>query len=287
MITAPVSTTPTRTTLYQRSVAHYWDSEHNAVNVALGEIDGLHHHHYGIGEADLTVLDAPEAVREARINTELHRLEQAQADLLADHLGPVTADDWLFDAGCGHGAGSLVAHSRFGCHVDGVTLSPVQQQAATHYAERLGAGEQVTFHTADMLSTGLRTGAYTASWNNESDMYVDLDDLFAEHARLLKRGGRYVAITGVINDLHGMASRSVSRINWHYECDVHKRGAFFKALARHRLAVTTVIDLTHAALPYWRLRERSSHLATGIEADFLAAYQEGSFQYMLIAADRI
>ncbi|MEH6377761.1 geranyl diphosphate 2-C-methyltransferase [Streptomyces sp. KLMMK] len=277
---------PTAHTKYQESVAKYWDYENNKINVKLGEIDGLHHHHYGIGETDVAALERPDEMREEKIKAELHRLEQAQADLLADHLGPVVADDRLFDAGCGHGGGSLVAFQRFGCHVDGVTLSTVQKDCATQYAEQQGAALKVTFHVADMLNTGLKSQAYAASWNNESDMYVNLDDLFAEHARLLQRGGRYVAITGLINDVYGMASRSVSRINWHYGCDVHKRADYFKALARNRLAVATVIDLTQAALPYWRLRQQS-HLATGIEDDFLSAYQDSSFQYMLIAADRI
>ncbi|WP_209518409.1 geranyl diphosphate 2-C-methyltransferase [Streptomyces syringium] len=286
MTSAPHPAMPAQSA-YQKSIARYWDHENNDINVKLGEIDGLHHHHYGIGSAHFAVLEEPEDVREEKINAELHRLEQAQAELLAKHLGPVNPSDRLFDAGCGHGGGSLIAFDRFGCHVDGVTLSQAQKKRATQYAESRGAADKVTFRVANMLDTRLDTGAYSASWNNESDMYVNLDDLFAEHTRLLRPGGRYVAITGLINDVHGMASRSVSRINWHYECDIHRRAEFFKALARNRLAVATVIDLTHATIPYWSLRRQSPHLATGIEGDFLSAYHDGSFQYMLIAADRI
>ncbi|GAB2970740.1 hypothetical protein GCM10023080_038000 [Streptomyces pseudoechinosporeus] len=36
----------------------------------------------------------------------------------------------------------------------------------------------------------------------------------------------------------------------------------------------------------WELRAKSS-VATGIEEPFLTAYKEGSFHYLLIAADRI
>ncbi|MCA1694286.1 MAG: SAM-dependent methyltransferase, partial [Actinobacteria bacterium] len=39
-------------------------------------------------------------------------------------------------------------------------------------------------------------------------------------------------------------------------------------------------------IPYWELRAQSS-LATGIEQPFLTAYREGSFHYLLIAADRV
>lgn len=46
------------------------------------------------------------------------------------------------------------------------------------------------------------------------------------------------------------------------------------------------MDLTPATIPYWELRAKSS-LATGIEDAFLTAYKNGSFQYLLIAADRV
>ncbi|WP_308208067.1 hypothetical protein [Actinomadura madurae] len=47
-----------------------------------------------------------------------------------------------------------------------------------------------------------------------------------------------------------------------------------------------VVDLTADTIPYWELRRQSS-VATGIEDAFLDAYRDGSFQYLLIAADRI
>jgi geranyl diphosphate 2-C-methyltransferase len=139
-----------------------------------------------------------------------------------------------------------------------------------------------------MLDTGFASGAYTASWNNESSMYVELDLLFAEPARLLRRGGRYVVITGCYNDTYGRASREVSLINAHCICDIHPRSAYFRAMARNRLVLPVhVEDLTEAALPYWELRSRADHLVTGIEETFISAYRNGSFQYLLIAADRV
>jgi geranyl diphosphate 2-C-methyltransferase len=57
-------------------------------------------------------------------------------------------------------------------------------------------------------------------------------------------------------------------------------------MAKNRLVPTTVVDLTAATIPYWELRAKSS-VATGIEDVFLEAYRNGSFQYLLIAADRV
>lgn len=226
-------------------------------------------------------------MRRDRITAELHRLEQAQADLLASHLGPLSRADHVFDAGCGRGGGSVVAHLRYGCHTDGVTISRKQADFANAQARSRNIDDKVRYHHRNMLDTGLPSGAYAASWNNESTMYVELDLLFAEHARLLRRGGRYVTITGCYNDAYGRASREVSLINAHYICDIHPRSEYFRAMARNRLVPVHVQDLTAATIPYWELRKQADHLVTGIEETFLSAYENGSFQYLLIAADRV
>lgn len=274
---------------YQTRVADYWNAEENPVNLELGKIDDLYHHHYGVGDVDWSVLDGDTdpAARRQRVTAELHRLEQAQAELLASHLGPLSPTDRVFDAGCGRGGGSVVAHLRYGCHADGVTISRKQADFANERARERGIDDRVRYHHRDMLDTGLPSGTYAASWNNESTMYVELDLLFAEHARLLRRGGRYVTITGCYNDTYGRASREVSLINAHYICDIHPRSEYFRAMARNRLVPVHVEDLTAATVPYWELRKQADHLVTGIEDTFLGAYGNGSFQYLLIVADRV
>ncbi|GAA0345197.1 geranyl diphosphate 2-C-methyltransferase [Streptomyces blastmyceticus] len=273
-------------TSYQKSVAAYWDSEQAPVNLRLGEVDGLYHHHYGIGDYDPSVLEGPEDTRDRRVIEELHRLETAQAEILLDHLGGITAQDRLLDAGSGRGGTSFMAHQRFGCTVDGVTISEYQVGFANSQAEERGVADRVRFHFRNMLDTGLRTGSRRAVWTNETTMYVDLTELFGEFSRLLEYGGRYVCITGCYNDVTGGRSKAVSRIDEHYTCNVHPRSAYFKALAANGLVPIDVVDLTAQTIPYWELRARSS-VATGIEDPFLTAYKEGSFHYLLIAADRI
>ncbi|MFE5034662.1 geranyl diphosphate 2-C-methyltransferase [Streptomyces sp. NPDC056683] len=294
MTTAPVARKTTTSapvptqSRYQNSVAEYWNAEENPVNLELGKIDDLYHHHYGIGEADWSVLDETDpALRNERVTAELHRLEHAQAELLASHLGALTPADRVFDAGCGRGGGSIVANLRYGCHSDGVTISAKQADFANEMARKREVGDKVRYHHRNMLDTGFETGAYAASWNNESTMYVELELLFAEHARLLRRGGRYVTITGCYNNAYGQASREVSLINAHYICDIHPRSEYFRAMAANRLVPVHVEDLTAATIPYWELRKQADHLVTGIEDAFLTAYKNGSFQYLLIVADRV
>ncbi|MET9418381.1 geranyl diphosphate 2-C-methyltransferase [Streptomyces klenkii] len=277
---------PVLRTAYQKSVAEYWNNEKDPVNLQLGDVDGLYHHHYGLGDYDPSVLEGPEATREARITEELHRLESAQADVLLDHLGPIAPEQRLLDAGCGRGGTSIMANARFGCRADGVSISQAQVDFANEQARKRGVDDKVSYHFANMLDTGLPTGAFQGIWNNESTMYVDLFELFAEHARQLAFGGRYVVITGCSNDVTGGRSKAVSRIDEHYTCNIHPRSAYFKAMAANGLVPINVVDLTADAIPYWELRARSS-LATGVEDPFLTAYKEGSFHYLLIAADRI
>jgi len=275
------------TSRYQESVAEYWDLERNPVNLRLGEVDGIYHHHYGIGEVDWSVLQGPVEDREARIIAEMHRLETAQADFLLDQLGPITPEQRLLDAGSGRGGTSLMAASRFGCRADGLSISAKQVDFANGRAEQMGLADTVHYHLRNMLDNGFDDGTFAAIWNNESTMYVDLDSLFAEHSRALAPGGRYVTVTGCFNDAYGaLPSRSVSQINAHYICDIHPRSGYFSALVANGLVPISVVDLTAATIPYWELRQQSS-VATGIEEAFLTAYKEGSFHYLMIAADKI
>ncbi|MFF2998018.1 geranyl diphosphate 2-C-methyltransferase [Streptomyces sp. NPDC057950] len=272
---------------YQGDIARYWDGEARPVNLRLGDVDGLYHHHYGIGAIDHTALGSTEdAGYESRLVSELHRLESAQAEVLLDHLGPIGRDDTLLDAGCGRGGSMVMAHQRFGCSVEGVTLSAKQAEFANRRALELGIEDRVRARVCNMLDTPLERGQAAASWNNESSMYVDLEDLFAEHSRVLSVGGRYVTITGCWNPRYGQPSKWVSQINAHFECNIHSRREYLRAMANNRLVPQAVIDLTPETLPYWELRATSS-LVTGIETAFINSYKDGSFQYLLIAADRV
>ncbi|UQX04239.1 geranyl diphosphate 2-C-methyltransferase [Streptomyces sp. RerS4] len=284
---APSVIIPSPATPYQGDIARYWDHEARPVNLRLGDVDGLYHHHYGIGDIDHAALgDVGDADYEKRLIAELHRLESAQAEVLFDHLGPITRDDTLVDAGCGRGGSMVMAHQRFGCKVKGVTLSAKQADFANQRARELGIDAYVDARVCNMLNTPFETGQAAASWNNESSMYVDLHDLFAEHSRVLAVGGRYVTITGCWNPRYGQPSKWVSQINAHFECNIHSRREYLRAMADNRLVPQAVIDLTPATLPYWELRAESS-LVTGIEEAFINSYKDGSFQYVLIAADRV
>jgi geranyl diphosphate 2-C-methyltransferase len=277
---------PVLRTAYQQSVAAYWNAERDPVNIRLGEVDGFFHHHYGVGDYDASVLGAPAEIRDQAIIAEMHRLESAQADLLLDQFGVVRPTDRLLDGGSGRGGTSFMANLRFGCEVDGVSISEAQVAFANAQAAERGVGDRVRFHFRNMLDTGFDSGSRQVIWTNETTMYVDLHDLYREFGRMLRPGGRYVCITGCSNDVMGMRSKAVSQIDQHYTCNIHPRSEYFRALAANDFAPISVIDLTPDTIPYWELRAQSS-VATGIEDAFLTAYREGSFHYLLIVADYV
>ncbi|MFJ1794232.1 geranyl diphosphate 2-C-methyltransferase [Kitasatospora griseola] len=286
MTTTVPSATNVLRTAFQKSVANYWNLEKDPVNIKLGEVDGLYHHHYGLGPVDPSVFEGPDETRDERMIKEMHRLETAQADVLLDHLGDIAPTDALLDAGSGRGGTSIMANHRFGCEVDGVSISEQQVAFANGQAHERGIADRVRFHFRNMLDTGFRTASRRAIWTNETTMYVDLFEAFGEFSRLLAPGGRYVCITGCSNDVMGLRSKAVSRIDEHYICNIHPRSQYFKALAANNLVPISVVDLTADTIPYWELRAQSS-VATGIEDPFLTAYKEGSFHYLMIVADRV
>ena len=235
---------------YQRSVAAYWNNERDPVNIRLGEVDGFYHHHYGVGDYDPSVLEAPGRRPGRRPSSpRCTGWRRAQADLLLDHFGDVGPGDRLLDGGSGRGGTSFMANQRFGCQVDGVSISEAQVEFANEQARQRGVADQVRFHFRNMLDTGFETGSRQVIWTNETTMYVDLHELFGEFARLLRYGGRYVCITGCYNDVTGGRSKAVSQIDQHYTCNIHPRSEYFQALAANGFVPINVIDLTAAHHP--------------------------------------
>jgi geranyl diphosphate 2-C-methyltransferase len=174
---------------YEASVARYWDTKRDdPINLLLGAEDGLIHHHYGVGDFDHAILDLPAPAREAAVLNELHRLENRQTELILDTLAPVRSEERLLDAGSGRGGTAFMLHDRFGCLVDGVTISSYQVEFATRLAHQRGCADSVHFHLRNMLRTGFPQEYFDGVVTNETTMYVDLFELYREFARILRPG---------------------------------------------------------------------------------------------------
>jgi geranyl diphosphate 2-C-methyltransferase len=271
---------------YEKDIASYWDNKQDdKINLLPGRIDGLYHHHYGVGAFDPGVLAAPAEARESRIVEEMHRLESQQVELILTALGDVSPDDRLLDAGSGRGGTSFMISERFGCRVDGVNISEYQLEFSRQLAIERGCADRVEFHYRNMRSTGFSDQSFHHVVSNETTMYVNLFEAFGEYARLLAPGGRYVVITWCYNDILSPSRDQIEEINRFYNCHIHPRSTYFAALKANDLIPCQVMDLTADAIPYWELRQHSE-LRNGIEEAFLSAYRQHSMNFLLIAADR-
>ncbi|MFJ4004438.1 SAM-dependent methyltransferase [Streptomyces sp. NPDC090023] len=262
--------------------AYYQEKVTDVLNVELGHGDGYWHHHFAVGDFDRGVLKLTGPEREAAIRQEIHRMETRQVDTLIDLLAPLGPTARVLDAGSGRGGSAFLIHRALGCRIDAVNFVAHQNQFARAQAERRGCAAQVVFHDRSMTATGLPSASFDAVYTNETTMFVYLEEAFAEFARLLKPGARYVLTTWCVNDAaDGDADAAV--IDGHYACHTHRRSAYLRALLDAGLVPYQVDDLTGPAIPYWELR-RESELATGIETTYLSAYRGDRINYMRIGA---
>lgn len=270
-------------TPFERDVFAYWDGKRTDIlNLDLGEADGFYHHHFAVGDFDRSVLDARPEHRQAAIAAELHRMETEQVTVILQALGDVPDTARVLDAGSGRGGTSFLIHQAFGCRVDGANISSYQNAFARNLAAERGLADQVQFHDRNMADTGFPDASFDCVISNETTMYVDVHEVFAEFSRLLNPGGRYVLLTWCVNDAVP-AGTEAAAIDVHYHCITHRRSTYIAALLTAGFVPYQVDDLTAAAIPYWELRSQSE-LATGIEGPYLKAYRSDRVNYMRIAA---
>jgi tocopherol O-methyltransferase len=94
----------------------------------------------------------------------------------------------LVDIGCGYGATAAHFARMAGAAVTGFTLSRAQAEVARSRPEW-----GLTFYVRDWLANGLPDGAFDGAYAIESSEHMeDKARFFAEAARVLKPGGRFV-----------------------------------------------------------------------------------------------
>ncbi|MEU1378063.1 methyltransferase domain-containing protein [Streptomyces triculaminicus] len=278
--------TPLTRNAFETDVSTFYDTKRNdALNLDLGHSDGYYHHHFAVGDFDRSVLSLTGAAREQRVNHELHRMETRQVDVLIEALAPVRPDERILDAGSGRGGTAFLLHRAFGCPIDGVNFSPYQNAFARTQADKHGCADKVRFHDRNMTATGFPDASFDYVVTNETTMYVDLAEAFAEFARLLKPRGHYVLLTWCIDDSVDPAPPEAGAIDEHYHCRMHSRTQYLRTLLDAGLAPYQVDDLTRPAIPYWELRSHSS-LASGIEPSYLEGYRNSRINYIRIASRR-
>jgi SAM-dependent methyltransferase len=99
----------------------------------------------------------------------------------------------LVDLGCGMAGPSLWVARVTGASLIGVDVSPVAVAQAAQRAEALGLAEQARFVIGSFADTGLPDSSADAIMSEDGMQYApDKRALFAEAARILRIGGRFV-----------------------------------------------------------------------------------------------
>ncbi|MCZ8254200.1 MAG: methyltransferase domain-containing protein [Polaromonas sp.] len=123
-------------------------------------------------------------------------LERMNLEVLHRLALPASGAARLADLGCGAGATArAIVKARKHSTVDAVTLVARQIVQGTQHNQAAALHNQVRFHLADYVDTGLRTGAYDGVYALESACHApgaDKRALVREAARLLRPGGTLV-----------------------------------------------------------------------------------------------
>lgn len=107
----------------------------------------------------------------------------------------------VLDVGCGMGGSSILLAKRLGCHVTGLTLSPLQRLWAGISAAFQGVGPRTRFRCADAETVHLPAGAFDVVWNVEcSEHLFDKPAFFRRVAGWLKPGGRLALCAWLAGD---------------------------------------------------------------------------------------
>jgi tocopherol O-methyltransferase len=102
----------------------------------------------------------------------------------------IPAGSRVLDIGCGLGGSAFWLANRFGCHVTGMTISPVQVHLATKRAAALGLSDRLRFEMKDANAWQPEAEAFDVVWIMESsEHFPDKRGFFDRCARTLKPGG--------------------------------------------------------------------------------------------------
>lgn len=262
-----------------RKVQEYYDAKRNDRNFLMSGDTDYVNHHFGIGCPNLT--------GDSDITTILNRMELNQMDVLASFMG-IETKDHIFDAGCGRGGTMFYLRDKFGCSLEGITISPYQHEFCEMLAcSRDGASHENTtkFHLGNYLNTGIESSSFDQVYTNETTQYVEnLPDLFRELNRLLKPGGRYTIATWCKSDSYP-DSEYAKRINEHYGTTMHTISQYKNSLKSTGFKDVIAVDYTEAALPYWKIRANWEH-KSGVENDFIEGHINGEIKYYFLTATK-
>lgn len=97
----------------------------------------------------------------------------------------------MLDVGCGNGGTCVYLACRYGCHTEGLTLSPKQARLAKKKATRAGVEKSTHFVVSNAETHAFPSDSVDLIWNMESsEHFRDKSEYFRRVSRALRPRGR-------------------------------------------------------------------------------------------------
>ncbi len=262
--------------------------------------------HYQLGTAFYWLLWGPHIHHGLWSGNESSRQAQCQlTDTLAD-LAELRDGNRVVDIGCGMGGSAIRLAKLRGCHVTGVTLSPVQRRWASVTARLQHQQHQTRFIAGDAEEVNFESGSFDAVWSVECTEHLfDKPSFFRRAAEWLKPGGRLaicVWFEGEDSSRPGYREQ-VEEICRRFVCPSLGTMQDYVGWIEHAgLNICHQIDWTERAAKTWEICKRRvartgvRQLARLVDRDqvafldgfdtLLSAYRNGAMQYGAIVAEK-
>jgi sarcosine/dimethylglycine N-methyltransferase len=163
-----------------------------------GTADNVRAHYAGDGESNVAgrVRALLETLGPGKVSPErlaaLDHFHVRGADATAElaRLAGVQAGWTVLDAGSGLGGPSRHLAGRYGCHVEGVDLTPAFVEVADLLSERTGAADRLNYSVGDITALAFEAARFDLVWCEHVAMNIaDRPKLYREFRRVLKPGG--------------------------------------------------------------------------------------------------
>lgn len=154
----------------------YYDSD---------EADAFYAHVWGGEDIHIGVYErAGEAVASASART---------VERMADELAPLAPDARVLDLGAGYGGAARAVARRFGCRVDCLNLSRVQNARNRELTRAAGLAERVRVVHASFEDIPEPDASYDVVWSQDAILHSGARErVLAEVGRVLVPGGHFV-----------------------------------------------------------------------------------------------
>jgi cyclopropane fatty-acyl-phospholipid synthase-like methyltransferase len=149
------------------------------------EADSFYAAIWGGNDIHIGVYDTPhEAVAQASART---------VETMATRLKTLTPDSRVLDLGAGYGGAGRAIATRFGCQVDCLNLSEVQNNRNRDLTAEAGLSGRVRVVHANFESIPGPDGAYDAVWSQDAILHSGARErVLSEVSRVLAPGGHFV-----------------------------------------------------------------------------------------------